>query len=175
MILVRRSSAAVCLTLLAFIACGGDEPVAPTVVATPTPTPSPTAPPTPSIKTCTVPDMDDCGRYFGCCTEGGNIAWEKEIEESQAELEKRHPDWFNEDGTIDVDEVEYTAELAKIITEMHGICAKGGGIRVGSISRDEVGMKSTNDRSQNVDVLLGTRNGDLPAIVGVYVCRPASF
>jgi hypothetical protein len=92
-----------------------------------------------------------------------------------AELERRHKDWFNEDGTVDVEEVEYTAELAKIITEMHGICAKGGGIRVGSISRDEVGMKTDNNRSQNVDVLISTSKGLLPGIAGVYVCRPASF
>jgi hypothetical protein len=119
--------------------------------------------------------MEDCGRFQGCCTKGGNIAWETEIEQSMAELEKRHPDWFHEDGSIDVEEVEYTAELAKIITEMHGICAKGGGIRVGSISRDEVGMKVDNNRSQNVDVLIGVPGGSVPGIVGVYVCRPASF
>jgi hypothetical protein len=160
---------------VALAACSAEQPAAPTVVATPTPTPSPTAPPTPTIKTCTVPDMEDCGRFQGCCTKGGNIAWETEIEQSMAELEKRHPDWFHEDGSIDVEEVEYTAELAKIITEMHGICAKGGGIRVGSISRDEVGMKVDNNRSQNVDVLIGVPGGSVPGIVGVYVCRPASF
>ena len=170
---LRSLSPYVLAVLLA--ACGGDQPVTPTVVATPTPTPSPTAPPTPTIKTCTVPENPDCGRFQGCCTQGGNIAWETEIEQSMAELEKRHPDWFNEDGSVDVEEVEYTAELAKIITEMHGICAKGGGIRVGSISRDEVGMKSDNNRSQNVDVLIGVPGGSVPGIVGVYVCRPASF
>jgi hypothetical protein len=162
------------LLAAALAACGDKQPVTPTVVATPTPTPAPTAEPTPSTKSCLLPENDDCGRS-GCCTKGGNIAYESELEQSMAELEKRHPDWFNDDGTIDVEEVEYTAELAKIITEMHGICAKGGGIRFGSISRDEVGMKSDNSRSQNVDVLLSTRTGSVPAIVGVYVCRPASF
>ena len=160
---------------VALVACGDKQPAAPTVVATPTPTPVPTPVPTPAIKTCNVPENPDCGRFLGCCTAGGNIAWETEIEQSQAELEKRHPDWFNEDGTIDVEEVEYTAELAKIITEMHGICAKGGGIRVGSISRDEVGMKSDNTRSQNVDVLIGVPGGTVPGVVGAWVCRPASF
>jgi hypothetical protein len=87
-------------------------------------------------------------------------------------LQKRHPDWFNDDGSIDVDEVEYTAELAKLITEMFGICAKGGGIRFGSISRDEVAMKVDNDRSQNVDVI---RSDGQPMVIGTYVCRPASF
>jgi hypothetical protein len=134
----------------------------------------PTPVPTPVAKTCLIPENDDCGRS-GCCTAGGNIAYEAELEQSMAELERRHKDWFNEDGTVDVEEVEYTAELAKIITEMHGICAKGGGIRVGSISRDEVGMKTDNNRSQNVDVLISTSKGLLPGIAGVYVCRPASF
>lgn len=161
------------LLALALAACADKEPAAPTVVATPTPTPAPTAVPTPSIKTCTLPANDDCGRS-GCCAPG-NFAWETEIEQAQEELEKRHPDWFNDDGTIDVEEVEYTAELAKIITEMFGICAKGGGIRFGSISRDEVAMKTDNNRSQNVDVLIGTNKGNVPGIVGAYVCRPASF
>jgi hypothetical protein len=173
MILARRSLAIIGLALLAFGACS-DPPATPTVVATPTPTPVPTPIPTPAIKTCTVPENPDCGRS-GCCTRGGNIAWETEIEQAQAELEKRHPDWFDGDGRIEVEEVEYTAELAKIITEMFGICAKGGGIRQGSISRDEVGMKSDNNRSQNVDVLIGVNGGSVPGIAGVYVCRPASF
>lgn len=159
---------------VALAACGDKEPVTPTVVATPTPTPAPTAVPTPSIKTCTLPENDDCGRA-GCCTKGGNIAFETEIEAAQAALARRYPDFFNEDGTIDVEEVEYTAALAKQITEMFGICAKGGGIRQGSISRDEVAMKTDNNRSQNVDVLIGTSKGNVPGIVGVYVCRPASF
>ena len=163
------------LLAVALVACGDKQPTTPTVVATPTPTPVPTPVPTPAIKTCTVPENPDCGRFGGCCTKGGNIAWVEEIEKAQAELEKRHPDWINNDGTIDVEEVEYTAELAKIITEMFGICAKGGGIRQGSISRDEVGMKSDNSRSQNVDVLIGTNRGSVPGIVDVYVCRPASF
>jgi len=163
------------LLAVALAACGDQPPANPTVVATPTPTPTPAPTPTPiAIKTCTLPENDDCGRA-GCCTAGGNIAFEPELEQAMVALERRHPDWFNADGTIDVEEVEYTAELARLITEMFGICAKGGGIRFGSISRDEVAMKSDNNRSQNVDVLIGTSKGSVPGIVGVYVCRPASF
>jgi hypothetical protein len=160
---------------VALAACGDkQQPVTPTVVATPTPTPAPTAEPTPSIKTCLVEENGDCARS-GCCRRGGTIANESELEQSMAELKERHPDWFNADGTLDVDEGEYTTELAKILTETHGICAKAGGERFGSISRDEVGMKTDNSRSQNVDVLLATRSGNVPTIVGVWVCTPASF
>ena len=156
---------------IALAACADKQPVTPTVVATPTPTPAPTAVPTPSIKTCTLPENDDCGRS-GCCRQGGDIENQDKLEQAMEALKKRHPDWFNDDGSIDVEEVEYTAELAKQITEMFGICAKGGGIRFGSISRDEVAMKVDNNRSQNVDVI---RSDGQPMVIGVYVCRPASF
>jgi hypothetical protein len=162
------------LLAVVLAACADKEPATPTVVATPTPTPTPapTAVPTPSIKTCDLPANDDCGRS-GCCRAGGEILFEREIELAMAALEKRYPEYFNEDGSLDIEEVEYTAALATQLTEMFGICAKGGGIRQGSISRDEVAMKVDNNRSQNVDVIIGSNN--TPGIIGVYVCRPASF
>ncbi len=162
------------LLAVGLAACADKEPVVPTVLATPTPTPtpSPTAVPTPSVKSCTVPENDDCARS-GCCRKGGTIEFEDKITEAMAALEKRYPEFFNEDGSLDIEEVEYTAALATQITEMFGICAKGGGARFGSISRDEVAMKIDNDRSQNVDVIRGSDNR--PMIIGVYVCRPASF
>lgn len=155
-------------------ACADKEPVVPTAVATPTPTPtpSPTAVPTPSVKSCAVPESDDCARS-GCCQRGGEVLFVAEIEQAQEALKRRYPEYFNDDGSLDVEEVEYTAALATQITEMFGICAKGGGIRFGSISRDEVAMKIDNTRSQNVDVIRGSDN--MPMIVNVYVCRPASF
>jgi hypothetical protein len=174
MILVRRTSAITTLALLSFGACS-DTPNTPTVVATPTPTPTPTpAPtptPTPAIKTCTIEPNGDCGNS-GCCRRGGDIQFEAEIEAAMVALEKSDPDLFESDGSLAVDEEEYTAALAKKITEMTGLCARGGG-RPTTISKDEVAVKRDNNMSQNVDVILGSTNS--PAIIGAYTCRPASF
>jgi hypothetical protein len=138
---------------------------------TPTPTPSPTAPPTPSIKTCTVPENGDCGNS-GCCRQGGALMFEAEIEAGMAALRRSDPDLFESDGSLAVDEEEYTDKLAKKITEMTGICCRGGG-RPTTISKDEVACKRDNNLSQNTDVILGSTN--TPAIINVWTCRPASF
>lgn len=172
MMLLRRPFAPAALALLAFVSCSDTEPAAPTVVATPTPTPTPTPAPTPTpVMTCNVPANDDCGRS-GCCTQGGTLQFEAEIEAAQAALEHSSPDLFNPNGSLRVSEEEYTAALAKKITEMTGLCARGGG-RPTSISRDEVAVKRNNNMSQNVDVILGATN--TPHIGGIYTCRPASF
>ena len=172
MMLLRRPFPLAALALLAFVSCSDDPPAAPTVVATPTPTPTPTPAPTPTpVMTCNVPENGDCGNS-GCCTRGGTLQFEAEIEAAMTALERSSPHLFESDGSLAVDEVEYTAALAKKITEMTGLCARGGG-RPTTISRDEVAVKRNNNLSQNVDVILGSTN--TPAIIGVYTCRPASF
>lgn len=98
--------------------------------------------------------------------------FEAEIEAAMAALERSSPDLFKPNGSLAVDEEEYTDALAKKITEMTGICCRGGG-RPTSISRDEVACKRDNNLSQNTDVILGSTNS--PAIIGVWTCRPASF
>ena len=174
MILARRTFALIGLALLSFGACS-DTPGTPTVVATPTPTPTPvptpTPTPSPTIRSCTVPENGDCGNS-GCCRRGGEILFETEIENAMAALERSNPDLFEDDGSLAVDEEEYTAALAKKITEMTGICCRGGG-RPTTISKDEVACKRDNTLSQNTDVILGSTNS--PAVIGVYTCRPASF
>ena len=97
--------------------------------------------------------------------------FEAEIEAGMRALERSNPELFD-DGEIAVSEEEYTAALAKKITEMTGICCRGGG-RPTTISKDEVACKRDNNLSQNTDVIIGSTN--TPAIVGVYTCRPASF
>lgn len=85
-------------------------------------------------------------------------------------MRRNQPALFNSDGSIRVDEVTYTTALARRIVEMTGICAVGG--LTGSVSRDEIGVKRTNELSQNVDVLLGSGQ---PWVGTTYTCRPASF
>jgi hypothetical protein len=171
MSVTRKSLAAIAAALLGFGACSdekADAPGAPTAVVTPAPAASPTSPP-PATKTCALPDQPDCGS--SCCSRGGDLQFEKEIEAAQAELRSSKPELFNPNGSLRVDEDEYTAELAKKITEMFGLCARGGGI--GSVSHDEVSVKRNNDLSQNVDVIAGFNNS--PHVGGVYTCTPASF
>jgi hypothetical protein len=161
-----------------FVACSDEAPNNPTVIATPTPaptptpTPAPTPTPTPAALTCRLSSMPDCGA--NCCTKGGNPAFESEIEEAQDELRRRKPELFNSNGSLKVDEDEYTTELAKLITSMFGLCATGGTAgHGGSISDDEVAIKRDNGMSQNTDVIAGYNNS--PYVGGVYTCRPASF
>jgi len=172
MILVRRPLAVATLALIGFASCSDKQPSTPTVVATPTPTPTPVPTPTatPRITTCTLPENDDCGSR--CCTKGGTELFTAEIEAAQDALERSSPDLFEDDGSLAVDEEVYTAALAKKITEMTGICCRGGG-RPTSISKDEVACKRNNNVSQNTDVILGSNNS--PFVGGVYTCRPASF
>jgi len=174
MAFVRHSLACWVVAFLVLASCARDTPQAPTAVSTPPPvtTPSPTPAPSPSALGCKLEPQDDCGRS-GCCEEDDETTiFEAEIERAQEALKIELPTWFNDDGSLDVEAEEYTAALAKKITEMTGLCARGGGGRT-SISRDEVAIKRDNSMSQNVDVVVGSKGW--PAVGGVYTCRPASF
>jgi hypothetical protein len=175
MAFVRRSRALLTLALFVVVSCSGSGDPTPTTVVTlapaPTPTPTPTPTASPTTKSCTLAAQDDCGRS-GCCEEDDDsTVFEDEIYAAQEALKISWPEAFNDDGSLDVEEVEYTEALAKKITEMTGLCARGGGGRT-SISRDEVAIKRNNSMSQNVDVILGNNHTH---IGGVYTCRPASF
>jgi hypothetical protein len=166
-----------CLAVVAVIAvilfaCSDDKgtPSAPTVAApSPTPAPTPTPTPTATTRSCTLPAMPDCGR--NCCREGGTPQFDNEIVAAQAALRQSMPQLFNPNGSVDGEE-EYTAELAKKITELTGLCARGGGQGT-SISKDEVAIKRDNSLSQNVDVIIGSSM--VPYVGGRYTCTPASF
>lgn len=145
----------------------------PVPTATPAPTPTPAATPTPtSGLTCRLPSLPDCGNS-GCCSEGGTALFNAQINDAQAELERTRPDIFASNGSLRVDELEYTDLLAAKITSMFGLCAVGGGRGGNSRSKDEVGIKADNNVSQNIDVIIGSTNS--PYIGGRYTCRPASF
>jgi hypothetical protein len=162
-------------------ACHDSTPTPPTTLApapsaTPIPTPAPTPTPEP-VGTCDLAPMPDCGAT-GCCKESNEGLFDDEIRAAQDALRESKPEWFKENGSLKVDEITYTAGLAKKITEMFGLCTRGGDLRnppAGghSISGDEVGIKRDNGRSQNVDVILGASNK--PSITGYFTCKPASF
>jgi hypothetical protein len=159
------------LAALIPFACSDDSgaPSTPTAAASPTPAPTPTPSPSASTRSCTLPAMPDCGR--DCCREGGTPQFENEIVAAQAALRQSMPQLFNPNGSVDDDE-QYTAELAKKIVEMTGLCARGGG-KGTSISKDEVAIKRDNGLSQNTDVIIGSTMQ--PYVGGRYTCTPASF
>ena len=139
----------------------------------PTATPAPTATPTPAAGlTCQLPTRPDCGNS-GCCSEGGTALFNSQINDAQADLERTRPDIFNSNGSLKIEELDYTDLLAKKITALTGLCAVGGGRDGGSRSKDEVGIKADNNVSQNVDVIIGSSH--TPYIGGRYTCRPAAF
>jgi hypothetical protein len=155
---------------------GGGTPTPtprPSATATATPTATPVATPTPGQGlTCQLAARPDCGNS-GCCSEGGTALFNAQINDAQADLERTRPDIFNSNGSLRVDELEYTDLLAKKIVSMFGLCARGGGRGNESYSKDEVVIKADNTLSQNVDVIIGSSN--TPYIGGRYTCRPASF
>lgn len=140
----------------------------PAPTGSPSPTTAPTATPGPGGSGCSLSPMPNCGS--SCCGLGGELQFRAEIETAQVELRRTQPGLFNPDGSIAVEEVVYTAALARLITTLHGVCAVGG--LTGSVSRDEIGVKRSNDLSQNVDVILSSGQ---PWVGTTYTCRPASF
>jgi len=142
----------------------------PAATATPTATPAPTPA---TAGSCTLPTRPDCGNS-GCCSRGGPEMFGGAINDAQAHLERTRPDIFNSNGSLKVEELEYTQLLAKALMQLNpGMCARGGGENGESYSKDEVAIKIANDLSQNVDVIIGSSH--TPYIGERYTCRPASF
>jgi hypothetical protein len=174
----------VCLGLplvLGLSSCGDGVPPSgpsgaggtPTPTATPTPTPAATPTPSTSNPVCQLPERSDCGNS-GCCSEGGSPLFNAQINDAQADLERTRPDIFNSNGSLRLDELEYTDLLARKLMQLNpGMCAVGGGRGGNSRSKDEVGIKTDNNVSQNIDVIIGSSH--TPYIGGRYTCRPASF
>jgi hypothetical protein len=121
--------------------------------------------------------MPDCGLTTDCCEEGGNPLFNAEISGAQAAVRESRPEWFRPNGSLKVSDVEYTAEVARKVTELYGLCARGGDLlnppRGHSISSDEVGIKRDNGLSQNTDIVVGSTN--TPGNIEHFTCRPAAF
>ena len=121
--------------------------------------------------------MPDCGLTTDCCEEGGNRLFSAEISGAQAAVRESRPEWFRPNGSLKVSDVVYTGEVARKVTELYGLCARGGDLfnppRGHSISSDEVGIKRDNGLSQNTDIVVGSTN--TPGILEHSTCRPAAF
>lgn len=160
---------------VALSVCGTDTPPAATAVTMTTTTTTTLPPPTTTLaaKTCTLSPKPDCGK--DCCKEGGERLFDFEIHAAQEALRRDRPEWFKSNGSILVSDPEYTAGVAEKVTELFGLCARGGSRfhREHSMSPDEVGIKRNNNLSQAVDIIIG--GSQQPSLGEVFTCRPASF
>ena len=177
MSLAKHPIAVVALALLGSGACsnsstpGGPNAATPTPAPTPTSTPAPTPTSSPAAQSCDLHAKDDCGKT-GCCRKGGPRLFDAEVLAAQLALRRTSPELFNRNGSLAVKNERYTATLAEKITELTGLCARGGGHGT-SIAPDEVAVKFDNLVSQNTDVIVGATN--TPQLGSVFTCRPASF
>lgn len=120
--------------------------------------------------------MPDCGgKGADCCDQGGERLFDAEIRAAQDKLRQDRPNLFRSNGSIRVSDVEYTEAVAEKITELFGLCARGGSKfhREHSISPDEVAIKPNNNLSHNVDIIIGATMQ--PQLGKVSTCRPAAF
>lgn len=117
---------------------------------------------------CTLPSMPNCSG--SCCSHGGNNPFAGEISAAQDLLRADHPEWFDAMGFITISDLDYTTALAARLQPMFAGCVVGG--EVGGVSRDEIGLKTSNGQSIHVDVVIST---GAPWVGVVYSCFPADF
>lgn len=156
------------------VACGSDSPTAaptpPPVAATPTP--SPTTTPTPAVKSCTLSPMPNCAApegpagVYGCCRQRTDELGHM-VTDSIIWLQENRKDLI--DGTQVKDQLQFMLALEKRIIEYYGACAAAF-----NPLDDEIAIKTSNDFSEQYDVLLG--DGSHVNLYGYAVtCKPARF
>jgi len=136
------------------------------------PVPAPTPCGVARMPECSAPGSEETGIY-GCCR-----------------MVEKHGDWCGpsrfqwavdevldeivaERGTNQVaDEAEFTAEVARRL-RLRGLCATTKMETPGGGSDDEVGVKDSNDRSEQFDIVFA--NGRVRKGGYVAVCKPARF
>lgn len=173
--MTRRPTRLVLAALALFVACNDDNsaPTAPVAVASPSPTPAPT--PTPRILGqgvgCGLPRKPECGdeegptNVWGCCARGGEASWTAEIWEAIERLRSEQPGLFDGDRVLDRE--KYMLGVATIVERDFGLCAIPGG------PGDEIGVKKSNDFSEQYDIYLSNGRVRYPAYQ--VICRPARF
>ena len=168
--------------LTLFMSCGGDTPTATTPVATATPTPTP--PPTTTLPVfgqglaCGVPKMPECGAtggnpagdppgVYGCCQKrngGGQFA--PMIQTAIEKLSVEQPQIFGDNNRV-VDRVAYINGVARILERDFRVCAVPG------FPGDEVGVKTSNDFSEQYDIYTADAKSRYPGYQ--VTCQPARF
>lgn len=159
----------------ALAGCGGsNNNLTPTVVATPTPTPTPTQTATPTTLSCGLAAMPDCAApegprgVFGCCRQRTDELGEF-VELAIRQVQATRPELFDGDRIVNgLRDTELIQQLiVRTLEQRFGLCAK-------ITSDDEIGVKRTNDFSEQYDVIIG--DGLAVNLHGYTVtCRPARF
>lgn len=155
---------------------GGSTPVLGSVPANPSPTPSPTPEgseppaedPAPSSGPCRLPPSSPASPV---CTDASPLLL-AEVEAALDAVTERFPGLFDFNDTrcsncyLVRDPSRYIDEVIKQLSRQ-GVCASGG--------LEELGIKSSNDFSEQYDILLASDHMRRGA--GSYrgVCRPATF
>lgn len=138
----------------------------PTASPTPIPTPSPSAAPT-----CHLPAMPECGKpegppgVYGCCQDRNTLEFNEQVDTAINTLQFERPDLFNGEQVLNDD--LYVQGVARILQRDFGLCSTQGG------PSDEIGVKDTNDHSEQYDILLG--NGRVRRGGYTVTCKPARF
>jgi hypothetical protein len=116
--------------------------------------------------------MPDCSAregppgVYGCCREERVAGFSEQVDQAIAILQREQPDMFSGDRVIG-DHDEYVQEVARILEQRFGYCARQGG------PDDEVAVKNANDFSEQYDILYS--NGFVRTGGYQVTCRPARF
>jgi hypothetical protein len=166
----------------ALMSCSGDTPTATTPVATATPTPTP--PPTTTLpvfgtgQACGLPRMAECGAtggspggdppgVYGCCQKrNGGGQWAPIIQEAIDVLKNEQPQIFGDNNHV-IDRIAYINGLARVLERDFKVCAVPG------FPGDEVGIKTSNDFSEQYDVYTADAKSRYPGYQ--VTCIPARF
>lgn len=114
--------------------------------------------------------MPECGGpegpagVFGCCRGEGTQVFADPVEQAIAQIQREQPGLFSGNRVLNAN--AYVQGVARIL-EQRGLCSRQGG------PEDEVAVKSTNNFSEQYDILLSDgfiRNGGY-----TVTCRPARF
>ncbi len=142
---------------------GSPDPLpSPSPSPSPEPSPSPSPSPTPSAAGCFIPDLPDCD---GCCRKGGNKSFAGPVRDAIDTVRREQPELFKSgDGVKDLD--GFVNGVVKELREM-GLCAVRGG------PPDEVGVKETNEFSEQYDIHTSDRKVRYGGLT--VTCRPPRF
>lgn len=154
--------------------CGSNKSTTPTVVATPTPSPtpspSPTPAPSPTLQSCRLTAMPECSKEGGggCCKRETDALGEA-VELSIRDVQALRPDLFNADEVLHQEDEDLVVQLvARRLEQRFGYCAKPG-----SPIEDEVAVKSSNNFSEQFDIILSNHRVNIHGYT--VTCRPARF
>ncbi|MGE0454851.1 MAG: hypothetical protein AB7O37_09905 [Vicinamibacteria bacterium] len=135
------------------------------------PSAAPTPAPTPSTQSCRLSSMPECGGpegppgVYGCCREESSSLFQGQVDAAIDVVRREQPALVVGDRVPNED--AFVAAVARTLTQRFGLCATPGG------PADEVGVKSSNNFSEQFDIVFGS--GTVRTGGYTVTCRPARF